>query len=380
MRGNSANEVHATSRISIHRRLRIAMFSYRLPVERERRGGIERAAHTLADGLVRRGHEVVVFTHDRKPQHALYDVSPLPWRSFVDKWIGRRLTMGYLGNVLAILPDYDDFDIVVMHGDSLLAPLTGKPVVRVMHGSARGEARSATSIGRWLLQYGVFAQELLTAITQCGVVAVSECTRQDNPFIRHVVPHGVDTAIFRPAVSDARTAEPSILFIGSMDGRKRGRLLLDGFVGEIRQRHPHATLTMVGTEGPQLEGVTYLTGVSDRELAGLYRRSWVFASPSSYEGFGLPYLEAMACGTPVVASPNPGSIEVLGDGAFGLLSSDAEFAATVADLLADDARRLALECAGLRRAIDFSLDRMLDGYERILTSLAHLHADTVASA
>ena len=115
MRGTNEDTIHAASRIAVHaRRLRIAMFSYRLPVERERRGGIERAAHTLAEGLARRGHDVVVFTHDQKPKDALYDVSPLPWRSFVDTWIGRRLTMGYLGNVLAILPDYHAFDIVVM--------------------------------------------------------------------------------------------------------------------------------------------------------------------------------------------------------------------------------------------------------------------------
>src|SRR4029434_5655087 len=97
------------------RRLRLAMFSYCLPLAGERRGGIERAAHTLADGLARRGHEVTVFTHDPKPECAAYDVSPLPWKSFVDTWLGRRLTMGYLGNVLAILPDYRDFDAIVMH-------------------------------------------------------------------------------------------------------------------------------------------------------------------------------------------------------------------------------------------------------------------------
>ena len=51
--------------------------------------------------------------------------------------------MGYLGNVLALLPDYREFDAIIAHGDSLLLPLAGKPVVRVMHGSALGEARSA---------------------------------------------------------------------------------------------------------------------------------------------------------------------------------------------------------------------------------------------
>ena len=133
-------------------RLRLAMLSYGLPVEGQKRGGIERAAHTLADGLARRNHDVVVFSHDPKPSGAAYEVRELPWKSFVNTWAGRRLTMGYLGNVLALVPDYREFDAVIAHGDSLLIPLTGKPVLRVMHGSALGEARSATSIGRCVLQ------------------------------------------------------------------------------------------------------------------------------------------------------------------------------------------------------------------------------------
>ena len=361
------------------RRLRLAMFSYRLPVAQERRGGIERAAHTLAHGLARRGHEVTVFTHDPKPTAAAYDVSCLPWKAFVDTWLGRRLTMGYLGNLLAIVPDYRDFDAVIMHGDSLLAPLTGKPVLRVMHGSARGEAQSATSFGRWALQYGVFAQELLTAFFQNGVVGVSESTRADNPFVRRVVSHGVDQSIFYPS-SATRTSHPSVLFVGAMSGRKRGRFLLDGFIDVIQARHPGATLTIVGAEGPAHPGVEYLTGVADAQLADLYRRSWVFASPSSYEGFGLPYLEAMACGTPVVASVNPGSIEVLADGECGLMPPDAQFAQTVSDLLGDESRRAVLTAAGLKRANDYSLDRMLDGYEQVLMDLSEVHAGTVASA
>ena len=71
--------------------------------------------------------------------------------------------MGYLGNLLALVPGYRDFDVVVAHGDSLLLPLTGKPVLRVMHGSGWGEAQSARTWGRRFLQYGVYAQELLTA-------------------------------------------------------------------------------------------------------------------------------------------------------------------------------------------------------------------------
>ena len=361
-----------------NRRLRLAMLSYGLPVAAHKRGGIERAAHTLAQGLAERGHDVVVFTHDPKPEGAAYDVSPLPWKGFVNTWFGRRVTMGYLGNMLAILPSYREFDAVVMHGDSLLAPCAGRPVLRVMHGSAFGEAQSATSFWRCVLQMGVYAQELLTAVSYDSVVAVSESTRRHNPFVRRVIPHGVDDAIFMPW-GDARTHEPSVLFVGSLDGRKRGRFLLDGFAREVRMRHPRATLTMVGEAGPPCAGVTYLIGVPDTELAALYRQAWVYASPSTYEGFGLPYLEAMACGTPVVATENSGSIEVLGAGTYGLMPTDCDFARAVSRLLSDGPRRAALSALGLERARQYSLPRMLDGYEALLLELAHVHADSVAS-
>jgi phosphatidyl-myo-inositol alpha-mannosyltransferase len=189
----------------------------------------------------------------------------------------------------------------------------------------------------------------------------------------------VDRTLFRPDRRE-RTAEPSVLFVGSMDGRKRGRFLLEGFLNRICPQHPTATLTIVGAEGPSHPGVEYLTGVADARLADLYRRSWVFASPSSYEGFGLPYLEAMACGTPVVATRNPGSVEVLGNGAYGLMPPDSEFARSVADLLEDETGRAVLTAAGLKRADEYSLDRMLDGYEQMLMDMSALHARTVASA
>lgn len=347
------------------RPLRIATFSYGLPVPGLKRGGIERAADVLADGLARRGHEVVVFTHDPKPAAAAYDVRPLPWKRFVDSWLGRRLTMGYLGNLLAVLPDYRRFDVVVAHGDSLLLPVVRKPIVRILYGSALGEARSASSPGRAVLQFGVYAQELLTALLQGGVVTISESSRRENPFVRRVIALAADDRVFGPHPAE-RTDDPSLLFVGTLAGRKRGHFLLRAFGDEVRRAHPDATLTIVGEEGPPQPGVTYRVGVDDGELARLYRRAWVYATPSTYEGFGLPYLEALACGTPVVATPNPGSVELLAGGRYGVLPADAEFGRAIATLLSDPQARASLSERGLCRAREYSLPRMLDRYESLL--------------
>jgi phosphatidylinositol alpha-mannosyltransferase len=359
-------------------RLRVATFSYGLPIRGLKRGGIERSAHMLADGLARRGHDVTVFSHDPRPAGAAYDVRLLPWKAFVDTWLGRRVTMGYLGNVLAVAPDYSEFDAIVAHGDSLLLPMTGKPVVRILHGSALGEARSARSAGRGLLQLGVYAQELLTAMFQTGAVAVSESARRQNPFVRRVICHGVDDRVFVPEPQE-RSAQPSLLFVGTLAGRKRGRFLLRAFADRVRGAHPDATLTIVGDEGPPSRGVTYRVGVEDIQLAALYRRAWAYVTPSTYEGFGLPSLEAMACGTPVVATPNPGSIEMLDHGKYGVLAADQEFAPSISALLADAEARAALNARGLCRAREYSLSVMLDRYEALLFDLVGAHATPVAS-
>ena len=347
--------------------LRIGVFSYRLPVAGQKRGGIERVAHDLADGLGRRGHEVTVFSHDPRPPGAAYAVAGLPWRRFVDSWIGRRVTMGYLGNVLWLLPRVSGFDVLMTHGDSLLLPLKGKPFVRVMHGSAREEAASATSVGRRLLQAGVYVQELAGAALHTATVGVSANTRLANRFVRHVIPNGVDRRVFHPGAA-LRDDRPALVFVGTLGGRKRGAWLLDLFDAVIRPRVPRAELHMVCPHGPERAGVTYHVGVSDATLAALYCRAWLCVSPSAYEGFGLPYAEALACGTPVVATPNPGSHEVLATGG-GVLASDEAFATTVVALLTDDLRRRALEEEARARAGDHDLETTIDAYEAVLLSL-----------
>ena len=357
--------------------MRLAMLSYGLPTLQQKRGGIERVAHSLAQGLAARRHDVVVFSHDERPAGAQYEVRPLPWKPFVNTWFGRRVTMGYLGNVLAMLPDYSTFDAVIACGDSLCMPLVHRRVLRIMMGSALGEARSARSVGRRVLQSGVYVQELLTAATQT-TVGISDNTRQFNPFVRRTIGLGVDGRMFFPRPEE-KTAHPSMIFVGTTEGRKRGKLLIDLFSRIVRPELPEASLMFVGPRGPSVPGVSYHTGIGDEELAALYRRAWIYASPSVYEGFGLPYLEAMACGTAVVASPNPGSREVLRGGEYGVLAEDDYLAETLLRLLRRGEERRALETAGLRRARELSLDSMIDRYEKLLTDLCKGHVRSLAS-
>jgi glycosyltransferase involved in cell wall biosynthesis len=129
---------------------------------------------------------------------------------------------------------------------------------------------------------------------------------------------------------------------------------------------------MVCSDAPSAPGVTVLGRVSDAELAALYRSAWVFCLPSSYEGFGIPYVEAMANGCPVVATPNPGAAEVLDHGRFGVLSEPSRLGDALVGLLDDPERRRLLAGAGRERATDFAWDRVLSEYERVYAELQGL--------
>ncbi|MGH9913774.1 MAG: glycosyltransferase family 4 protein [Pyrinomonadaceae bacterium] len=349
------------------KKFRIAVFNYGLPTPGEKHGGVDRVAHDLAEGLAERGHHVTVWTLDPKPAGAAYEVQELPFKSFISSWLGRRVTMGYLGNFISLLPRYLEADVIIAHGDSLLMPLLGRPLIRVMHGSALGEACSSKSALRFIMQLGIYPLELLSALTQVSV-GVSQNTVRYNPFVRRVIPNGIDLQKFGSDIN-AMTKHPSILFVGTLGGRKRGYQLLKWFTEVIQVQYRDATLDMVSASGPELEGVTYHTGIETEELALLYRRSWVYASPSTYEGFGIPYIEAMASGTPVVASMNPGSHEVLEGGRYGRIVKDEDFAEEVCHILFDCEARDALSKKGLLRAEAFSLGRMIDSYEKMIEEL-----------
>ena len=162
---------------------------------------------------------------------------------------------------------------------------------------------------------------------------------------------------------------PYILTVATLDRRKNLETLLDA-MALVRRRHPELLLAVAGApgwQGPSLnrEGVLALGYVEDDELAALYRGAEVFAYPSRFEGFGMPIVEAMACGTPVVASAHPSLDEASGDAA---LRADPEspeaFAATIEAALAAGEAQAAL---GLEHAGSFTAraqgEAVLHAYE-----------------
>jgi glycosyltransferase involved in cell wall biosynthesis len=208
--------------------------------------------------------------------------------------------------------------------------------------------------------------EVLASAAADQTVVVSPGTRKWLPWVRGVVPNGVDTMRFHPGVG-ARSPRPTVLFVGTWEGRKRGAALADAFLSDVRPRMPDAVLRMVTQDAPADigPGVDVLGRLDDEALADAYRQAWVFCLPSDYEGFGIPYAEALASGTPVVATPNVGARYVLDEGRAGAIVDLPELGRTLVDLLADGDRRERMRAAGLARAEDFTLASVAGAYEAL---------------
>jgi glycosyltransferase involved in cell wall biosynthesis len=256
------------------------------------------------------------------------------------------------------------------------------PAVVTVHDlSFEFDANAMGSLDRW-----IFKRVVPRAARQARrVIAVSERTKHDlvtlyaiPPERIAVIPHGVDPA-FGPGGNGPRLSCASagfarrrcgqhdyLLYVGAIQARK------DPIAAAKAARTVGLPLVVAGPErepalARELErhGADLRGYVERDELARLYRGAACLVLPSRYEGFGLPVLEAMACGTPVVAHPDPALREVAGDAAVY-----AEPGGLVDAIRLALAERERLAAAGLARARLFSWDetarRTIDVYREAL--------------
>lgn len=212
------------------------------------------------------------------------------------------------------------------------------------------------------------------------------------------VVHLAADAQFRPADPQTIAAvrskynlgRPFVLTVGEQRPHKNHTGLLRAYANS----HSRAThdLVIVGrqysdyTEPQQLTetlGLTnqvhFLTGIDFQELIALYSAAALFVLPSLYEGFGLPILEAMACGVPVVAAKTTSTGEIAGDGAFLIdPACDEEITMAMDRLLTDDAYRQELIVKGTTHKRSFTwrktAKKTLDLYQQVLGPLRPAYA------
>lgn len=216
------------------------------------------------------------------------------------------------------------------------------------------------------------------------IIAVSRCTRDDLVHLLGVGPERITVILeaadptFRPIEPESARAiagrllgvdRPYLLFVGSFEPRKNLVTLLEAFARVRREQD--ILLALVGRRGwlyePIFERlraldlephVRIVEGISHAMLPPLYSAAQALAFPSLYEGFGLPPLEAMACGCPVVASDRAALPEIIGDAGLLVPADDpAALALALLRVSSDPRLRSALIQRGLARARTFSWQR-----------------------
>lgn len=207
------------------------------------------------------------------------------------------------------------------------------------------------------------------------VICISENTKKDL-LERYSLPESKVRVTHLASDIDASLAhgpqpvppQPYFLYVGLRYGYKNFNGLLKAFA-KARSRRPDVRLCVVGAPFDEAEekliadlkdadGIEHYGHVSDAHLAKLYRCSIAFVYPSFYEGFGIPPLEAMSCGTAVIASNRSSLPEVIGDA--GLLfdpDSLDDLTDALLLLLDDEAERQRLITKGYQRAKAFSWDK-----------------------
>ncbi len=308
------------------------------------------------------------------------DVKPVTWWRLArhlpaagyDLWHFTNQTLSFIPRTPAIVTVYDLIE--------LLDPQErfGRPVARVLY---RGVPRARHII--CISQYTRKTVQDTYAVPDDRITVIPLGVRRDFT----AIPSVRDSLAYQEflRVQQLTPDRKIILYVGSDHPRKNLPVLARAFA-KVRAELPSAVLVKVGDPGlaggreallkvldelPLRDAVRFLPNVGDRELQFLYSIADVFVFPSTFEGFGIPPLEAMACGCPVVCSNATSLPEVVGDAATLCDPDDAgAFARAILDVLTQPSYAATLREKGLQRTPLFYwegiAERTLEVYQRVL--------------
>lgn len=354
------------------------------------RGGVGRYVDELVPELDRAGTDLVLAVQSRDVDHYR---SLAPRARVVGapaRAAGRPVRMAWEQTLLPRLARRVGADVV--HSPHYTMPLASPvPVVVTLH-----DATFFSTPELHLRSKGVFFRTWTRVSVRraAGLVVPSAATRDEvaratgaDPARMTVAYHGVDRGLFHPvepAELDRVRAtldigeRPYVGFLGTIEPRKNVPALIRAWVQACEGLAEPPALVLAGARGWDTEVGTALAGVPGHlvvrtpgylplaDLPGFLAGARVLAYPSLGEGFGLPVLEAMACGATVLTTRKLSLPEVGGDAVEYTDTDPASIAGRLRDLLTDPGRRAALSAAAVERAASFTWARAarthLDAY------------------
>lgn len=259
-------------------------------------------------------------------------------------------------------------DAALVHATNFVLPPNGRgaPGVVTVHDLSflRDDVFPGGEVLRELVPWSL--KRAAGVLTPTEAVAEELCERfrvgREKVFVTH---EGVAEVFFGATpLSDTALGKmgipgPYVMAVGTIEPRKNLRRLLEAWTAAGLEEEGWR-LVLAGPKGwgpelPAAPGVILTGWVEEATLPGLLAGASLFCYPSLYEGFGLPPLEAMAAGVPVIAGAYSAASEVLGEGAMLVEPGDVEaLAAALGGLAGDEARRRALALAGRARAASFT--------------------------
>jgi glycosyltransferase involved in cell wall biosynthesis len=343
------------------------------------RRGAEREVHDLAGELAQRGHRLGILTGtpDGVTQHRVIDGISVRYCRLPR---GKELVAFAAPAAIATLTSRADTVVSFLYGDGAAAAEASRlrprqRTVLKLTGTVRPELIAEKPWHDRLLRRALERADEVWCNSEFARAEMAGFGRE-----MQLIPAGLDTGHFRP--SGSRSAEPTVFAASSSDEPRKRLVDLIGAWPHVLDALPTAQLRIAGaasdaTRGALLgqlspavqQSVTFLGLLSDEQLVAEYGSAWAVAMPAVYEALGLVTLEALSCGTPVVAADSGASPELVGDcGALFTPADAQECARALVSVLHWEAdAALAARCR--ERAAPYDWERVADRAEGRLLRL-----------
>lgn len=338
-------------------------------------------------------NEYLLFTNSKLPfdknffEIVRYNETKIPLKIYSPIWINK------------ILPKLSkEHKLDILFSPNVFAPI--KKLKNVKYVSVIHDAIYKIYYEYHPLSYRIYKSMLLPSSIKSSdiVVTVSDQSKKDlikydhvpeekirivhNTAPKHFEPLKKGKQDFEQLKSQLKIPDKYLLFVGAIEKRKNVLGIIK-VIDKLREKNSSLKLVLVGKPGfgskeilPEIskrqDYINHLTYVSDEQLVNLYNYAFAFIFPSFYEGFGIPPLEAMQCGCPVLAAKNSSLVEVVNDGGILHEAEDYDsFTESILELEGNSELYARMKAIALKQAGKFSIQKVTNDLVNVFNEFSN---------